>query len=322
MSTEKYTIDHRLSDEEPNVHYDWSCDRDPRLTISSGDTVRFECRDATNGQLGPDGTIDDFHSMVFEGHPLTGPVAIENAEPGDVLEITLLELDHHGYGVTYFYEGDREKGLLPDKFEHPSLHVWELNGQTAHFTNDIQIPVEPFPGCIGVAPGEPGRHKTTPPYPTGGNLDIKHLTAGSTLYLPVETAGALFSIGDCHAAQGDGEVCVTGIEAPMSVTARFDVHTEISLDRPRFETTGPFIPTNSSKAHATTGIDSTLMGASKQAITAMIEHLHTERQLTREEAYLLCSVAVDLKINEVVNTPNYVVSAYLPEAIFPPHADP
>jgi len=147
---------------------------------------------------------------------------------------------------------------------------------------------------------------------------VKHLTAGATLYLPVEVEQALFSIGDCHAAQGDGEVCVTGIEAPMSVTARFHLKSDMDIDQPQFETTGPFSATGSDHSvYATTGISDDLMDATKKAVRHMITHLHEEHDLSRAEAYLLCSAIVDLKINEVVDKPNWVVSAYVPQSIFP-----
>ena len=149
-------------------------------------------------------------------------------------------------------------------------------------------------------------------------MDVKHLTAGSTLYLPVEVAGGLFSTGDCHAAQGDGEVCVTGIEARMFVTARFNVRSDMAIEQPQFRTGGPFTPTGVDESmYGTTGISDDLMTATKKAVRHMIDHLHEERGLTRAEAYILCSAAVDLKISEVVDAPNWTVSAYLPESVFP-----
>ncbi len=317
MSREQPTADYRLSGDDANVHYDWSNDRDPRLTVEPGDVVRFDCRDATDGQLGPGATVEELRSMTFRGHPLTGPVAVEGAEPGDVLQVDLLAFDHRGYGVTYFYDGDRGKGLLPEEFDRAGLHVWELRDDIAEFVDDIEVPIAPFPGCIGVVPGSAGHHETTPPRQVGGNVDIKHLTAGSTLYLPVGVESALFSIGDCHAAQGDGEVCVTGIEAPMSVTVRFDVRRNLKIEQPQFETDGPFTPSGrDERMYATSGVEDDLMAATKSAIRSMIDHLSAERGLTREEAYILCSAAVDLKINEVVDAPNWVVSAYLPESLF------
>ena len=318
VSEHSWTVDHRLSDDESNVHYDWSHERSPVLTVASGAIVRFDCRDASNGQLGTDATVDTLRSLTFDGHPLTGPVAIEGAKPGEVLEVELLEFEDRGYGFTYFYEGKAGKGLLPEEFDEPGLHIWEIDDDVARFVDGIEVPVNPFPGCIGVAPRADGTHSTTPPRRVGGNVDIKHLTAGSTVYLPIEAEDGLFSIGDCHAAQGDGEVCVTGIEAPMSVTARLTRRSDISVEGPQFETTGPFTPSGVDEPmYATAGIDPDLMTASEKAIEHMIDHLHEERALSRSEAYILCSVAVDLKINEVVDAPNWVVSAYLPESVFP-----
>lgn len=312
-------IDHRLDDRDENVHVGyWDNALDPVLTVRPGEVVRFECRDAANGHFDEQSAVADLETKPDEGHPLTGPVAIEGASPGDVLVVDLLEFEHKGFGVTYFYPGEEHMGLLPEDFPEPGLHVWDLDGDVGRFVDGIEVPLDPFPGVIGVAPAEAGRHSTVPPRRVGGNLDVKHLTAGSTLYLPVEVEGALFSVGDCHGAQGDGEVCVTGIEAPMFVTARFDIRPDLAIDQPRFETQGPFTATGVDEPmYGTAGIADDLMTATKRAVRQMIDHLHVDRGLTREEAYLLCSTAVDLKINEVVDAPNWVVSAYLPESIFP-----
>jgi acetamidase/formamidase len=181
----------------------------------------------------------------------------------------------------------------------------------------VRVPLEPFLGVMGVALAEPGEHSTIPPRASGGNMDIKQLTAGTTLYLPVFVDGALFSAGDGHAAQGDGEVCITAIETTMTATLRFSIERDRALGGPEFETTRPLSPrTNAGHHYVTTGIAPDLMDASKDAIRAMIQHLVKVRSLTREEAYVLSSVAVDLKISEVVDAPNWVVSAFLPLAIF------
>ena len=315
----EYEIDHRLHDSAENVHLGvWDNSLDPICAVESGAVVEFECRGAPNGAFDEDSTVEDLEAMSFEGHPLTGPVAVEGAQPGDVLEIEFLDFEHKGFGVTYFYPEEADKGLLPAEFDEPGLHIWDLDDDVGRFVDSIEVPLDPFPGIAGVAPAEGGEHSTTPPRRVGGNLDIKHLTAGSTLYLPVEVPGALFSVGDCHAAQGDGEVCVTGIEAPMFVTARLTVRSDLEIDQPQFETAGPFTPTGGDEAmYATTGIADDLMDATKLAIKHMIDHLHEQRGLPRKEAYLLCSAAVDLKINEVVNQPTWTVSAYLPESLFP-----
>ncbi|WP_276300531.1 acetamidase/formamidase family protein [Halorussus lipolyticus] len=314
-----YAIDHRLSDEDENIHSVWDNSLDPALTVEPGDVVRFECRDAVDRQVDVQTTAEEVPDISFDPvHPLTGPVAVEGARPGDVLEVELLDLQHKGWGYTAFWPSEMELGLLPDDFEDPGLHVWDLEGEVGHFVDGIEVPLDPFPGVIGVAPEAEGEHDTLPPRSVGGNMDVKHMTAGSTVYLPVEVEDALFSVGDCHAAQGDGEVCVTGVEAPMFVTARFDVRSEMDIDQPQFETRGPFTPTGHDEPmYGTTGISDDLMEATKKAVRHMIAHLHEERGLSRGEAYLLCSAAVDLKISEVVDAPNWTVSAYLPESIFP-----
>jgi acetamidase/formamidase len=314
-----YDIDHRLSDADENVHSAWDNSLDPTLTVEPGDVVRFECRDAVDRQVDVQTTAADVTDISFDPvHPITGPVAVEGAEPGDVLEVELLDLQHKGWGYTAFWPGEMELGLLPEDFEDPGLHVWDLEGEVGHFVDGIEVPLDPFPGVIGVAPDEAGEHDTLPPRSVGGNMDVKHMTAGSTVYLPVEVENALFSVGDCHAAQGDGEVCVTGVEAPMFVTARFDVRSGMDIEQPQFETRGPFTPTGRDEPmYGTTGISDDLMEATKKAVRQMIDHLHEERGLSRGEAYILCSAAVDLKISEVVDAPNWTVSAYLPESIFP-----
>ncbi|MEM4781837.1 MAG: acetamidase/formamidase family protein [Halalkalicoccus sp.] len=319
MASTEYEIDHELSDEEENVHNAWDNALEPVLTIEPGEVVRFECRDALDGQVGPDSTAEDLANASFDPvHPLTGPVEIEGAEPGDALVVELLDFEHKGWGFTGFMPGEMGLGLLPEEFDEAGLYVWDLDGDTAEFVDGIEIPIDMFPGTIGVAPAEPGAHDTLPPRDVGGNMDVKQMTAGSTVYLPVEVEGALFSTGDCHVAQGDGEVCVTGIEAPMFVTARFDLLKDAGFAQPRLETTGPFTATGEDEPmYGTTGISDDLMDATKKAVLHMIDHLTAERGLTREEAYILCSVAVDLKISEVVDAPNWIVTAFVPESIFP-----
>ncbi|ELY64297.1 acetamidase/formamidase family protein [Natronococcus jeotgali] len=318
MSEEITDVDYRIGADDA-VHSVWDNGLEPVSTVEPGDVVQFECRDSTNGQLGPGSTAADVAALSVDPiHPLTGPVAVAGAEPGDVLAVELLEFEHEGWGQTLVLPGEMELGLLAAEFPEPASHVWELEDGVGRFVDGIEVPIDPFPGVIGVAPAEDGAHSTFPPRSVGGNLDVKHLTAGSTLYLPVAVEGALFSVGDCHAAQGDGEVCGTGIEAPMTVTCRFDVRSEPTIEQPRFETTGPFTPSGRDEpAYGTTGVGEDLMEAARAAVRQQIDHLVTERGLDRAEAYMLCSAAVDLKVSEAVNAPNWVVSAYLPEGIFP-----
>jgi len=318
-NTSDYTVDYRLSDADRNIHSAWDDSLEPVLTVAEGDVVRFECRDAVDRQVDVESGPDDFATVDFDPvHPLTGPVRVAGAEPGDVLQVDLLDFQHKGWGYTGYMPGEMGLGLLSEEFPEANVHVWDLDGDVGRFVDGIELPLDPFPGVIGVAPAADGAHDTLPPRRVGGNMDVKHLTAGSTVYLPVEVAGGLFSVGDCHAAQGDGEVCVTGIEAPMFVTARFSVRSDMDIQQPQLETGGPFTPTGTDeRMYATTGIDPDLMDATKKATRHMIDHLHAERGLTRGDAYILCSAAVDLKVSEVVDAPNWTVTAYLPESIFP-----
>lgn len=316
---DNFSTDYRLSDAEKNIHRWWDNSLDPILTVESGDVVRFECRDPLDGQINIESTAEDYADAELDSiPPLTGPVAVEGANPGDVLAVELLEFQHKGWGHTGYWPSTMDVGVLPDEFSDAGLHIWDLKGDVGHFVDGIEIPLDPFPGTIGVAPNEDGEHETLPPRDVGGNMDIKHLTEGSTVFLPVKEAGALFSIGDCHAAQGDGEVCQTAIEAPMFVTAQFNVQKDMDITQPQFKTKHPFTATGSDESmYGTTGISDDLMDAARKSVSHMVEHLHEKRGLSQGEAYILCSVAVDLKINEIVDDPNWVVSAYLPESIFP-----
>lgn len=302
---------HTLDDAQ--VHYQWSRELEPRLVIASGDTVTLTCRDAGDLHYDPKRPEEErAKPRQSKGHPLTGPIYVAGAEPGDSLAIEVVSLEHLGWGWTSC--GPRG-GLLAGEFE-PMTKIWELKDGYADFKPGIRIPLEPFCGIMGVAPAEPGYHPTMPPRTAGGNMDIRHLVAGSTLFLPIYVPGALFSAGDCHAAQGDGEVCITGIEAPMNVTLRFTLRKGHTIPGPQFLTPSPLTKVDTKGYFATTGIQPDLMEAAKESIRNMVAHLGREYGLSREEAYLLCSVAVDLKISEVVDAPNWIVSAYLPLSIF------
>ena len=291
------------------VHYAWDNSISPRLEIESGETVRCTCRDAFDGAYDPSSTA--VVKRVFKGHPLTGPVAIRGARPGDVLQVDVVDLVPGSFGVTTFVP---DRGLLAGDFAEPYLKVWALDGDTAELRPGVRVPLAPFLGVMGVALAEPGEHSTIPPRAAGGNMDIKQLTKGSTLYLPVAVEGALFSCGDGHAAQGDGEVCITAIETTMTATLRFTVRRDLHLAAPEFET--PSAGAQPGRQYVTTGIAPDLMDATKAAVRAMIAHLVTACGLTRDDAYVLCSVAADLKISEVVDAPNWVVSAFLPLGLF------
>jgi len=300
------------------VHYEWNNALPPRLTIDPGDTVVFDTRDAADGHYSPRSTHADVLARgPFRGHPLTGPVQVRGARPGDTLVVEILDMQPRAsFGWTNIRPG---RGLLPEEdFPKPYLVIWDVSdGRYARMGDRVAVPLDPFPGVIGVALDEPGGHSTMPPRKNGGNMDVKQLTAGTTLYLPVWVDGALFSIGDGHGAQGDGEVCITAVEMMARVTARLDLLPGRRLPEPRFRTRGPIgARTNTGPHFVTTAHGPDLYRSSQQAIRYMIEHLVEERGLSREEAYIVCSVAVDLKISEIVDAPNWIVSAALPESIF------
>jgi acetamidase/formamidase len=326
------TTTHRLT--RDRFHGEWDPMIPPRLTIASGDTVVFETRDASNGKvrdrippealdaLPPDlrQMIDDYAEQYRDdpgtpGHALTGPVAMDGAEPGDVLQVDIVAIEPARWGWTSFSPGF---GLLADEFDSAHVQIWDLrNDEYAELKPGIRVPLEPFCGVMGVAPDVREPVSTLPPRAVGGNLDVKQLTAGSTLYLPVQVAGALFSVGDAHGAQGDGEVCGSGIEMESVTTLRFVLRKDWSLTQPRFETFGPLPGGWNEAGHiATTGIGPDLFEAARDAVRQMIDLLVTDFELTRAEAYVLCSVAVDLKISEVVDAPNWIVSAFLPKCLF------
>jgi acetamidase/formamidase len=298
------------------AHYGWSRDHAPVLSVATGTEVGFDVQDASGGQLRPGSTAASVAELDFERvNPVCGPIHVEGARPGDVLQVDIFAVTPRSYGWTGLIPGF---GLLADQFPEPWLHVWELAGGAAVFNERIRVPLEPFCGVLGVAPAEPGLHSVIPPRRVGGNMDTRQLRAGTTLYLPIEVEGALFGVGDTHAAQGDGEVCGTAIEAPMDVTLRLSVRTDLHIDGPEFDVAGPLERPSAAAAgyHATTGIAPDLMTATRQSIERMIDHLGRNHALRPEEAYALCSVAVDLRISEVVDAPNWVVSAFLPGDIF------
>lgn len=287
-------------------------------TIAPGETVFFECLDASGGHYKPGSTDSDIAKMNPKGvNPVTGPVFIDGATPGDCLKVTLERFEPSGFGWTAIIPGF---GLLADKFPDPRLHLWNYDRNAAKpalFGDHAQIPLKPFAGTIGVAPGEGGAHSIIPPRRMGGNMDIRDLSAGTTLYLPVDVEGALFSIGDTHAAQGDGEICGTAIESAMNVTLTFELLKGEAPPAPRFSTPGP-VTSHLDKAgyEVTTGIGPDLMAASRDAVSAMIDLIAAWRGISPEDAYMLCSVCGDLRISEIVDAPNWVVSFYFPRIVF------
>ncbi len=298
-------------------HLGWDNTFAPALTVAPGTTVAFETVDASGAQLSPDSTVADVPGLDFgKVNPVTGPVLIDGAAPGDALKVTVESFAPSGWGWTANIPGF---GLLADQFPDPALHIWQYDPATmapAMYGPGGKVPLKPFTGTIGVAPAEAGLHSIVPPRQVGGNMDVRDIAAGTELYLPVECAGALFSVGDTHAAQGDGEVCGTAIESPMTVVLTFDLIKNAGLRTPRFTTAGPVTRHLDGKGYeATTGINPDLFQAARDALSAMIDLLSARHGMTPVEAYMLCSVCADLRISEIVDQPNWVVSLYFPRIV-------
>ena len=273
----------------------------PVLRIKSGATVVFECRDAFNQTI-QEPTDLPINFDMERINPATGPVYVEGAEPGDTLEIHILDIDVAKQGSCCILPGF---GYLASEFPEPWTKIIPIENGMAIFSEKVKIPIDPFPGTLIVAPAE-GAHGTLIPKEYGGNMDSRACTVGTTVYLPVFVEGALFGVGDVHAAQGDGEVCGTAIEIDADVTIRLVVNKTKKIKRPQYETSEYFM---------TTAWGETTDDAVKIALRDMIEWLVAEKGLAREEAYALCSCAVDMRISQLVDiTPG--VRAVLPKSIF------
>ena len=333
-----------------DAHNRWHPDLEPVASVRPGDEITLETRDGLDGQLTRDSSHTDALSLDLGlGHPLTGPVYVEGAVPGDVVDIEFLAYETADFGVTAVIPGF---GFLADIFTDPYLVRWEIAGETACSQElpGITVPGDPFAGVVGVAPshelmadivqreqsladaGAPVADRmpetaipasagtglrTIPPREIGGNLDIRQLVAGSRITLPVHVEGALVSVGDLHFAQGDGEVCGTGIEVAGAVTLRFEVRKpERPASLPSFET--PERP--AARSFATTGIaldaPMDIDAAARVALLEMIDYLEARLRIARSAAYALCSVAVDFRISEVVDVPYPLVSALLRLDVF------
>lgn len=299
------------------MSFGWSRDHVPALAIASGAEVTLDVPECSNGQVGPDATVRDFEKIDFSQiDPISGPIYVEDARPGDVLQVDVLRLVPGTYGWSANYPGT---GLLSEDYPDAWLYVWDLTtGARTRYVNNIWVPVEPMIGIVGCTPAAPGVHPAIPPLSTGGNMDTKYIREGTSVFLPVEIDGALLGIGDPHAAQGDGEVGGSGIEAPMEVTVRVTVRRDLSVVAPELEVTRPLERASAAAAgyHVTTGIGPDLYAAAQAAMRSMVARVVQRYGLRGIEAYELCSVAADLKISEVVNDPNYLVSAFLPRDLF------
>lgn len=295
----------------------WNNQIAPRVTIAPGDRITLKMADSSGFQVQPGWSRQDFKERFnpLKIHSLTGPVAVDGAEPGDVLEIKIESYEHSGWAWTSLIPG---LGLLPEDFPEHHLFIWKLDGMQTHSFPGVTLDLHPFAGIIGVQRAEPGEFRTRAPGVFGGNMDVRHLGAGTTLYLPVFTAGANLLAGDCHAAQGDGEVCINGMEAPMSMTMQVGLIKDRKLEAPFASCSASLVPSRYQQEpwHMFIESDEAPRTACQRVVRRAISYLIDRLGVTAEMAYTLCSVVLDLKISQLVNVPTTTVTGYLPEAIF------
>jgi acetamidase/formamidase len=307
---------HHFLDDNTLTHR-WDNRIPPRITILPGDRITLRMADSSGYQVQPGWKADDFKAKFdpLKVHALTGPVAVAGAEPGDQLEIFIESYEHRGWAWTSLIPG---LGLLAEDFPEAHLFIWELAGSQTRSMPGVTLDLHPFAGIIGVQRAEAGEFRTRAPGAFGGNMDVRHLTAGTTLYLPVFTQGANLLAGDCHAAQGDGEVCINGMEAPMSATFRINLIKQQPLRAPYAICPNPLAPARyqTKPWHLFIESDENPREACKRVVRRAIEYLVQRLGLTPALAYTLCSVVLDLRISQLVNVPTTTVTGYLPEAIF------
>ncbi len=304
--TREHVIDPTL------IHHFWDDSLDPILEVESGDVVHFDLLVAVEGQVKPGDTYSDVSFDFDTMYNLSGPIAVTGAEVCQTPCVEVLELEHGDWGWSAILPG---MGLLPEDFPVGYLRTFDLRGrETARLTKDIAIPLRPFMGTMGLPPRAGERLSPFPPHLGGGNIDNRYLNTGSRLYLPVLRPRALLSCGDPHAVQGDGEVCVTALEAPLRGSLRFTLQPRRSA-APAFvsgrgdEAAGP--------AYCTMGIAPDLMEGCRLATRSMIEWLVQRCDLGPEDAYILCSLAGHLRILEVVDAGMWNVAMCMPLAILP-----
>ena len=310
-------IDHVVGG--PPYHSMWDNSLPPLLTIEPGETVLFNCIEAAGGQLTPESTLEEARQIdVKKIHTLTGPIAISGAMPGDTLAVEILGIKHESWAWTAVEPGF---GLLADEFEgEATFKIWHVDDEdVASFMPGVRIPVEPFCGVMGVAPKEPGAIITIPPRDIGGNMDTKYLRPSTTVFFPVQVPSALFSAGDGHLAQGDGEICGTALEGPVSPVLKFWVIKTETISAVRYETkSSPTSLIDAAGHFVTTAAGLDLQQLAHDAVSDMVKLLTAKFELTRMDAYVICSAAGSLKMAVPVLGPRHAgfVTFHMPRSIF------
>lgn len=279
------------------------------ITIAPGEMVELKDKDSISVKLSPTSTVDAIRTLDFSLiNQISGPAHVDGAVPGDALKVTSLGFEPSGWGWTATIPGF---GLLAEDSPDPALNTWSYAKactEPAAYGAHARVSLKPLCGTIALAPAAAGPHNQVPPHQGGGNMEIRDLTIGVELYLPVQVKEALCSIGDPHAAHGDGEVCGTGIGSPMSVSVKFDLVKNANPSFPRFVTPAPVTRHPDAKGYeVTTGIGPDLMEAARNSMRGMIDLPSKQEDMSAAHAYMLCSVCADLRISEIADRPNWVV---------------
>ena len=297
-------IDYTIKKDQ--THNKFSSSIPPILTVKSGAIIEAFTEDASDEQLNLNSTVEDQNQLDFDLiHPLTGPVYVQDAKPGDVLKVTLHQIDLGDWGWNSIFPGF---SFVADSIKGEYLRIYDFtdNKTQVKFNDSITLTLKPFPGVMGVAPATSELLSTIPPRANGGNMDDPHMIVGTSIYFPVFVEGGLFSIGDGHAVQGMGEVCGTAIEVPLRIVYQIELIKDKSIKEPQYET---------KDYYATTGFGTSLDIAAKKATLYMIRYLMNEHNLNEEEAYALCSLAGDLKIAETVDVPHMLVTMHMSKEV-------
>jgi acetamidase/formamidase len=295
------------------AHHAWDRQLPPALTVASGDEMSLALRDGSNGQIVSSTVAPELNDLQMGlMDPLTGPIWVEGAQPGDVIAVEILDIDLAATGWSAILPG---LGLLTETFPGPYVRSWTLDGPTVDIGDGHLFSLLPMLGVVGVAPPEFGQHPTVVPTNAGGNIDVKYVGVGSRLLLPVFTEGALLSLGDAHALQGDGELSGTAIECEADVTVRVELLAGLAYDAPVVET-APLEVRESESYRSFLGVGPDLYVAAQEASLRAVDALAAALHLEAFEAYALLGTIAELRIHEVVDRPNWVVGCMVPQRLF------
>lgn len=296
------------------AHHRWDRDEPPALRVQPGTAVSLALRDGSNGQIVPGIAAEQLHQLdMGKMDPLTGPIWVEGAKPGDALSVEILEVTLGSWGWSAILPNF---GLLSDVFPGPYVRYWDISDGLIAITDTVRLPVRPMLGVVGVAPAEPGQHASTVPTNAGGNIDVKYAGPGSRLLLPVFNDGALLSLGDAHALQGDGELNGTAIECEAETVIRVDLIPGAGLTAPVIETAG-HVPDAEEGYRSFLGVGPDLWQAAREASSRAVEAVATGLGVAPHEAYALLGTIAELRIHEIVDRPNWVVGCMIPRCVLP-----